>query len=428
MWLLAIVPGSAVLAMASSGSTMDVPAVVQDGIAAVASKAGFKKPRFHIESGSNAGDGYTSIIYRAIIHDEDTTGADEMRLICKTTLSDTGNMVHDFLFDAESVLYSTIVPVLMDVAKLKEPLPWPKCFHANTTSARPCLVLEDKCVERFRMANRRVPLDEHHARHAVTQLGRFHGATMAMALQRPAEFDALADRLTAPYRTDAVRTFWKSWMLVAEETPAMMLERYPEGTAAHAKVKRFFSTFGDKYFSELMTPGKGVGNSIMHGDCHVNNMLFQYDEAGAVTGCCLIDFQTARFSHTALDLGTLLLSCTEKAMRDRHWDDLLKHYHTVLQNTLRDAGIKDPDTVYSWDQFVARLGDMAGFGLFLTPLLVHGMGADEEQVKELQSSCATVLSEDDPAATAGVFKIKWTSEVRRRVGDVIDDVMRWGWM
>ncbi|XP_034242340.1 uncharacterized protein LOC117645900 [Thrips palmi] len=411
-----------------NGGTMDVPAVVGEAIKTVAGKAGFKKPRFHIESGSNDGDGYTSIIYRAIVRDEDKSGPDELRLICKTTASDigSGGPMMQFIYAAEDEFYGRVAPILTDIAKLQRPLPWPRCMYSKPDGARPCLVVDDKCPEGFRMADRRVALDEHHIRHALSQLGRLHGAAMAFEVQRPDEFNAIAEKLTVPYKREDIREMWKTFMNVSETTPDMMLERYPEGSPMHAKVKHHFSTFGEKFLNELLTPGREVGNSIIHGDCHLNNMLFQYDEAGACTGCCLIDFQTTRYSTTAQDLSTLLMCCTEKAMRDKHWDALLKHYHTVLQDTLRAAGIKDPDSVYSWEQFMRRLGDMAGYGLFVTPMILFAFYANQAEVKELQGSVASVLNESD--MTSATINIKWSADMRRRVGDVIDDMVRWGWL
>ncbi|XP_034230266.1 uncharacterized protein LOC117639030 isoform X2 [Thrips palmi] len=147
-------------------------------------------------------------------------------------------------------------------------------------------------------------------------------------------------------------------------------------------------------------------------------------KAGACTGCCLIDFQTTRYSATALDLSTLILCCTEKVMRDKHWDALLKHYHTVLQDTLRAAGITDPDSVYSWEHFMRRLGEMSGYALLLAPMMLHFLNADQAEVKELQGSVTSLMNEDDTTSQAAPasFNIQWSAEVKRRVGDIVDDM------
>ncbi|KAK3925955.1 putative nicotinate-nucleotide adenylyltransferase [Frankliniella fusca] len=73
-----------------------------------------------------------------------------------------------------------------------------------------------------------------------------------------------------------------------------------------------------------------------------------------VQACRLIDFQLSRADNTAIDLATLLLACTDKPLRDAHWDELLRGYHSELQDTLKAAGISNPDTIYSWDQFMVR--------------------------------------------------------------------------
>lgn len=74
-------------------------------------------------------------------------------------------------------------------------------------------------------------------------------------------------------------------------------------------------------------------------------------QSGAAKGCRLIDFQTVRYGWPTPDLVLILLSVTEKATRDENWHTWMRLYHKVLQDTLRAAGIEDPDSVYSWARF-----------------------------------------------------------------------------
>ena len=86
----------------------------------------------------------------------------------------------------------------------------------------------------------------------------------------------------------------------------------------------------------------------------VVNIVVVSKSTGAVQACRLIDFQTMRYSMPTLDLMNLLLNCTEKAMRDQHWDGLLRGYHDQLLATLSAAGCQHPHSIYPWEKLQVR--------------------------------------------------------------------------
>lgn len=57
----------------------------------------------------------------------------------------------------------------------------------------------------------------------------------------------------------------------------MLRDKYPEGSPVYTKLKKLFAEFADNYYDFFDADPEG-GNCITHGDCHVNNVLFQYDQ------------------------------------------------------------------------------------------------------------------------------------------------------
>ncbi|KAE8746155.1 EcKinase 6 [Frankliniella occidentalis] len=189
--------GSVLAAMATIGE-LDVPAVVKNALAEIAKARGFGEPRFHVESGSSAGDGYTSVMFRVNLNGTDASGkADSLSVMCKTTISD--NMMMAGVFKTEDCIYKSVLPAMENIAALKEPLPWPRCYHSDVGGEKPCIVLGDLGVDNFTMADRRVPLDVKHCRLALSQLARYHGAGLALRHLKPDEFQYMADTLGASY-------------------------------------------------------------------------------------------------------------------------------------------------------------------------------------------------------------------------------------
>lgn len=62
--------------------------------------------------------------------------------------------------------------------------------------------------------------------------------------------------------------------------------------------------------------------------------MFKYGEKNEVVEACLIDWQISRYASPVCDILYYVFCCTEKDMRDKHYDSWLKVYHESLTNLL----------------------------------------------------------------------------------------------
>ncbi|XP_034251924.1 uncharacterized protein LOC117651728 [Thrips palmi] len=385
----------------------DVPDVVSKTISRVAEAEGFKKPSFQVDPGSNPGDGYTSLLYRVTIREENNAGCclpprsgkrDDLVLMVKVPHPGTANAFLAQTFVAESTMYKSIIPAMEGTGGIEGSLPWPRCFFASSNGAETALVFEDLRLKGFGMKDRRVAMDAAHCRLALSQMAKFHGAGIALQHLKPDTFKTLADKLGNPFSSPEVQAMFSQMSEMVAQTVAIVAEKYPEGTVVYTKLLQMLQSYGAENMKMLAaTPEPAPGIAIVHGDCHVNNFMFSYDQtSGDVTACQLIDFQMSRAGPTALDLASLLLPCTEKAMRDEHWEDLLRGYHAELQSVLRTAGCKDPDAVYSWTHLMDCLKKVAPHGFMIAPVLLHAQFADKEAADELRDALQDLGKEDAP--------------------------------
>lgn len=415
------VNGSNGAAAAVAAAALDVPECVHKALGGVADKHGIKKPRFHIESGSNEGDGYLSVLYRVTVEDEDGD-ADDLRLMCKTTMAAMEGapfIVH--VFKVEGLMYNKVLPLLEQIARLQSPLPWPRGYPNE--SKPPCLVMEDLRPGGFSICKRGTVLSDKHCRLFVTQIARFHGAGMALDTLRP-DFIAEFRKATEDFAVlEEIKDKFGPFMKAGEKAPEMLTDRFPVGSEVYECLKERFATFGADFFEYLMPDPEG-GNGLAHGDCHINNVMFQHDEAGEVQGCRLIDFQAARYAWPTPDLVGILLCVTEKPTRDAHWHEWLQLYHTELQATLRAAGVPDPDAVYSWERFQGHLQRACKMVVCMVPMMVHGF-TESGAIKEIQGAVAQMAGEQ-PADPSEMMHIKETPTLKRRFGDVVANLAEWG--
>ncbi|KAJ1530254.1 hypothetical protein ONE63_005177 [Megalurothrips usitatus] len=423
--------GSETRIMADKGAPPSVTKEVYEALGTISSEEGFSKPIYQVELGSEAGDGYTSVLYRITIQDEDASGRADapLTVMCKTLPERAAaGSFKDLIFLAEGLMYETALPALEEVASLGPPLPWPRCLRALVDGpSLPLLMLEDLRPEGFRMADRRELLDPEHCRLALTQLARFHGSSMALKHLKPHVFKAISDKLRDPSEKSQMNALFTQVFAAAKSAPDIIQDKFPEGSKTRAKLQEIFAKFTEDFYRAVEMDGE-VGTGIVHGDCHSNNVMFQYDkQSGAVTGCRLIDFQCTRVGHTACDVASLLLPATDKAARAAHWQGLLRHYHVELQATLRAAGC--PEHIYSWDQFMDCLRSASGLGLVMTPLFVQVMYGDPAAIKEVKDSVDAINNAAANEAPAPIpLQMKATPLMKERFGDLVQDMVDWGWL
>lgn len=352
--------------------------------------------------------------------------------MCKTTLSDVVGRTIVQYFKSEATMYSRILPALKNIATFKEPLPWPRCFYTTeSTSARPCLIFEDLGLEGFVTANRRAIPDVQQLVLALSQLAKFHGAGMALQHLKPAEFKEMTKDLGLVMAQDdpAEMKKFQQFFSMIQGSLEIIEDRFPAGSDVNNKVKAVYAGLQTFFMSLVAVPEPGPGIGLAHGDCHPNNMMFQYDKmSGAVKACRLIDFQLSRLGHTAMDVATLLLPSTDKALRDEHWDDLLQGYHRELQETLRASGIGDPDSIYTFEQFTGFLRESAKYALCLAPIALHAMYADEQEATELRDALNEFHKTGSEQAGGVPFTIAPSEAVKQRFCDIIQSLVDWGWL
>lgn len=408
-----------------------VPESVNKALGLVVEGKAWKKPRFQIESGSKAGDGYLSVLHRVVIENEDD--ADSVHLMCKTVLpAMQGSLFISHVFKVEGFIYNKVLPAMEELCQLKHPLPWPRGYPNPVEP--PCLVMEDLRPDGFAISKRGTVMGDTHARHFVTQIARFHGAGMALDQLRPdliAEYRATVED---PAILDDLKEKFSTFIPVYRSAPDLIADRF-EGTPTWEKLVSRCGSFYDDFFDVLIPPDPEGGNAIVHGDAHINNIMFQLDEAGAATGCRLVDFQASRYGWPTPDLALILLAFTEKPTRDAHWQEWMRLYHDTLQATLRDAGIADPDRVYSWERFQVHIRRAALLAMVFVPVLVYGF-TEAEAIKEIQDVVLTLANNNGeangeappPPPPENSFSLKPTPSLKRRFGDVVQDLVEWGWL
>ena len=127
-----------------------------------------------------------------------------------------------------------------------------------------------------------------------------------------------------------------------------MSKEYP-GSKAEEKFNSY--KFGEFYFKsvELCKKTDAPSSVINQGDSWAPNFLVR-EMTPNRSQVLMLDFQLARCASPVLDISFLIYSCTDKNLRDKHFDDLLEIYYKELSKSIQSLG-SNPTKIYSWTTF-----------------------------------------------------------------------------
>lgn len=164
-------------------------------------------------------------------------------------------------------------------------------------------------------------------------LGKFHAISLALKDKQPEKFQQITtDFDEVLIQENLNRSFFK-------QQTQVILEVLSDADDSHllAKAEELVSEKDllDIAIECLEESVHESATAIAHGDSWQNNIMFKNDENGNPIDLCLLDWQGSRHSSPITDITYFLFSCTTKELRDDHYDDFLKAYHTSLSNHLQ---------------------------------------------------------------------------------------------
>lgn len=119
---------------------------------------------------------------------------------------------------------------------------------------------------------------------------------------------------------------------------------------------RFNSYSGQQLYNkslEFCSRVNAPTSVISHGDVWAPNFLIRASEAQNCVAL-MLDFQLSRCASPVLDTSFFIYTCTEKKLRDNHYEELLKIYHRELSRSISLLG-SDPQKLYPWEVFIKEV-------------------------------------------------------------------------
>lgn len=138
---------------------------------------------------------------------------------------------------------------------------------------------------------------------------------------------------------------------------------------------------------------------------------------------CFLDWQLTRFASPAMDLYHILLTSTDKELRDTEYRNLLHHYHRTLTMAIKKLG-SDPD-VFTRNDLDSQLKKSGPFGIIIATFMIQLMLADSKDISDLDELSECLRNNEKPDL---VKEMDETTQLiyNKRIQDVVGDLFSLG--
>uniref|UniRef100_A0A182MGV9 CHK kinase-like domain-containing protein n=1 Tax=Anopheles culicifacies TaxID=139723 RepID=A0A182MGV9_9DIPT len=371
-------------------SSSDAPAYLHKAMEQVASEQGFTAGEYKLEFdvGSNKGDGFTGQMFKAFL----TEGDRREVFLCKIPPLNEArrrqfNTMHSFA--RETLAYKTLLPRMFayqeekGVAREDGFFNVPKCYYAECDEAteESVIVMDDLRLMDYRMVDKMKSVNYEHARLTMQYLGRLHALSLALKRDHPEEFEQfkVPDSLSVMMQDQSpLEMMMKQMVNDAKET----LE--PHETKERAKMEKLFENMRQEMISCTDGTSAEPYTVLGHGDCWVNNFMYNYKN-GAPATVIFLDWQITRYVSPVLDIAYFLFCCTDEEFRRRYFDEMISVYYNSLATLLEQLG-HSPQEVFPRTALMRQLRRYGRFGILMAVFLVPMMCTRNEDLHDLDEA------------------------------------------
>ncbi|EDV53685.1 uncharacterized protein LOC6554990 [Drosophila erecta] len=290
---------------------------------------------------SAKGDHYASIMFRARVKYTNRKGEFQKSLIIKTMPEAEGHK-KDMLggspiFETEMGLYTKVLP---EFERILRQIGDSTKLHVNciyhSLVPHQVLIFEDLVEMGYLvLRDRDATLDE--IRRVYFKLAKWHAASLKVQSEHPEFLEPYTHGLF-----EMPHVLNEPFMKTGMEFFVELLGKEPELN----KYKPYFESIKDDFLARLVEEWKDFrGNQkrdeywvLCHGDLHLRNIMFKYQEPGSFEDCMLLDFQISNRFPLTFDLVYSIYMLLEPEQRWKNWDELINYYFSVLEDVLKKIG------------------------------------------------------------------------------------------
>lgn len=135
----------------------------------------------------------------------------------------------------------------------------------------------------------------------------------------------------------------------------------------------------------------------------------------------ILDWQVVRYSSPATDLIYNIFTSTDKAFRDKEFNNLIDLYYKSLSETVKLLG-SNPEKLFTLDNLKDELKRCGNFALIIAPTVLHVSQGDPNDVANKNE----MIESDDGFQLVTGLSDERQKEFGRRVNEMMEDIVQLG--
>ncbi|KAF5302534.1 hypothetical protein FQR65_LT00906 [Abscondita terminalis] len=373
------------------------------------------------------GDNWMGTVYEIEASDlNNQSKIASLSLIAK--LAPTVQLYRDFFpvrssYEREIYTYNEILPEFFNLQKennIKNTFaPFPKCFKTLSKDTEEVIVLENMLKREYKSLNNRHSANYQVASLIMTNLGKLHALSFALRNQKPELFKKIGVNTEDSFFHSH---FGDIYLKIVHNLGQEVLNSLKKDTRAYETFAKFIED--PSFVIDVLLTSKCAGKYavICHGDPQIRNMLFKYEnkvESDTPKKVCFLDWQLCKLGNPCLDIAFFIWTCTDKKLRDCHYDGLLEIYYSSLSTFLRSFG-ECPETCYPRDVFKDNLKQFSVYGLFASLWVILTNVVDTKNFPNVHSAKTSECLIDMLSTVSD-------STYLDRMRDIINDFVDYGY-
>ena len=257
----------------------------------------FIKHQLHFENGSEAG--FIGLMKRCKIIEGDKI----LSVMCKFLPKDPEHNQKFFthqLFEREVFVYKNLFPELEKIQLEHGLLPkdefgfwaFPQYYYAHfdvTNVENSLIVMEDLGERSFEMKDKFIPVDFEHTQRVFQELGKLNAVGYALNKKKPdifEQFKSMNDLICKVMTTEALKD-------VAPRNCQLASEIFKNEN--EQKFKKLMISYKSNLWEEMEKLAIGIEpfGTLNHGDCWINNIMYNYQDAEKknIKEICIVEWQ-----------------------------------------------------------------------------------------------------------------------------------------
>ncbi|KAK5650074.1 hypothetical protein RI129_001103 [Pyrocoelia pectoralis] len=328
-------------------------------------RTNLKVSNLALSDAASIGENFLSTLFRVVINYELENGKEmpslSLVIKCCPKNNDSMNAVKLLrCFENEIGFYGTVLPAINKL-RYQEKIS-AKSVHASLVP-NPVLMFEDLTTLKYIMHPREVGLDLDHCLMVAEKFAYLHAASFAIYQNDPTILTVYENGLFSKNNHSVTA------LSVGFNSLVESCKHWTNLNCYYTKLKSMKDNFLEDLF-QIMKP-TGNFNVLNHGDCWINNIMFNYDQNGKVQNAVLVDFQILFFSSPSVDLHIFWATSPSLEVQEHHFNTFLGHYYNLLLRNLSkfDVNVNIPSREELHEDFKKRALCGLAAAVILLPLI-----------------------------------------------------------